>query len=594
MTQDQIAVFAIISITIALFIWDRWRYDIIAIGALFLSVIVGVVPANKAFTGFSDPVVVTVACILVLSASISRSGFIDMALRLLNRFVERPYLQVVVLSAMVMVLSAFMNNVGALAVFLPVAITFAKKAGRKPSELLMPMSFASLLGGLVTLIGTPPNLMIGDIRRQFTGESYAMFDFAPVGLGICAVGLVYLAFGWRLLPKDRLGRALPEDQFSIEDYTSEVLVGENSPFIGKSIREIEVSMEEDFTIIAVPRSGFLHRFVPSDRVVIQKGDILLIKTDPLVLKKIIDTGDVTLVGSKDLSEGGKVQHDFGIAEAVVTNASELVGSTLKELFLRRRFGVNVLAVRQRGATNATQRINTVRFTDGDIIVLQGNLETMTETIKELGCLPLAERNLQLGRPKRVFLPPAIMGVAVLLSVFNVLPISIAFLGAVIALILLKVMRPNEVYGAIDAPILILLGAMIPVTQAMQDTGGAALIAEAVAGVTGGMAGMAVLAIVMVATMIVTPFLNNAATVLLMAPIAGNLAVNMDMKVDAFFMAVAVGASCDFLTPIGHQSNTLVMGPGGYKFGDYWRLGLPLSVLVVLVGTPLIAMVWPLH
>ncbi len=589
MTTDQMLTFGIIAITVALFIWNKWRFDIVALGSLFAAVIVGIVPADKAFTGFADPVVVTVACILVISTAISRSGFIDLALRIMSRFEKSADLQVFVLCFMIMCVGAFMNNIGALAIFLPIAMSFARKIGRNPSELLMPMAFASLLSGLLTLIGTPPNLVISTIRKDFVGEPYAMFDFTPVGIGICAIGLLYLTFSWRLLPKDRRGQPLPEERFSIEDYVSEVTVQEESSFIGKTIREIEQTIEGDVYIVGLLRSGY-RTLVPSGRLKIRAGDVLVLKTDPVTLKGIVDAGKLALTGSKETEEVSITSDDVGIAEAVIMAGSELIGSTPREMQLRKRFAVNLLAVRQSNARRQT-RLHNVRFEEGDVIVLQGSLDSMTETLGELGCLPLAERNLQLGRPKVLFMPALIMAVAVGLSVFDILPLSIAFLGGVILIALLRIMRPNEIYSSIDISIIILLGALIPVTQAMQTTGGAELIANAISSLTGGMSLYGVLTIVMIATMLVTPFLNNAATVLLMAPIAANMAQNMNVDIDAFLMAVAIGASCDFLTPVGHQSNTLVMGPGGYKFTDYWRLGLPLSILVVVLGVPTIIWVW---
>lgn len=589
MTLDQMLTFGIIAITVALFIWNKWRYDIVALASLFAAVIVGIVPAEKAFSGFAEPVVVTVACILVISAAISRSGFIDLALKVMSRLTNYNNLQVFVLVAMVTALSAFMNNIGALAVFLPIAMSFAKKVGRKPSELLMPMAFGSLLGGLGTLIGTPPNLLISDIRRDFVGVPYEMFDFAPVGLGVCFFGLLYLTFCWRFLPKDRRGQPLPEERFSIEDYVSEVSVEENSPFVDKTIREVEQAIDGDIYIVGLLRSGY-RTLAPSGRLKVRTGDVLVIKTDPITLKNVVDAGKLSLIGSKETEDISITSDDVGIAEAVVMAGSELIGTTPRELNLRRRFSINLLAVRQ-SSTRRQTRLHNVRFEEGDVIVLQGSLDSMPETLGELGCLPLAERNLQLGRQKFIFMPALIMAVCVALAVFNILPLAVSFLGGVVLIVLLRIMRPNEIYSSVDMSIIILLGALMPVTEAMQTTGGAELIATAVSSVTGGLPLYGVLTIIMVATMLVTPFLNNAATVLLMAPIAANMAQNMDMGIDAFLMAVAVGASCDFLTPVGHQSNTLVMGPGGYKFTDYWRLGLPLSILVVALGVPIIIWAW---
>lgn len=607
LTHDQMLAFGIIAFTLVLFIWNRWRYDLVALFALFACVVAGLVPAKKAFVGFADPVVITVATILVISAAVSRSGFIDVCLRLLSGVAERKNVQTVLLVTMVMALSAFMNNVGALAVFLPITIAFARKAGRSPSEMLMPLSFGSLLGGLVTVIGTPPNLLISSVREEMVGSPYSMFDFAPVGLGICAVGLIYLSVAWRLIPKERRGAASAEEQFTIEDYVSEVQVDEESPWAGKTIAEIETSIEGDFTIV-----GILHEkqrtLVPSGNTKISVGDTLLIETDPITLKEITDKAKITLAGSKEIEGMKLTSDDVGVIEAVITAESVMARKTPRRLKLRSRYGVNLLAVRQAARVNTNalgwarrilqtsespKRLSERVLQEGDVIVLQGRLESMADTLADLGCLPLAERNLQLGRGRKAVLPVLILGAAVALTVSGTLPISIAFLGGVLAIGLLRILRLNEMYAAIDAPVIILLAAMIPVSEALRTTGGTDIIAQLVTDATSGLTPPLILGLILIATMLVTPFLNNAATVLLMAPIAAGIAQRMDYNVDPFLMAVAVGASCDFLTPIGHQSNTLVMAPGGYKFSDYPRLGFPLSVLVVLVGTPLILWAWPL-
>lgn len=592
MPQDQIFIFAILIGAIILFIWDKWRYDLVALATLFVAVIAGVVPADKAFSGFADPVVVTVGAILVISAAISRSGFIDWALKIMGSVVHRRYLQVTVLVALVIALSAFMNNVGALAVFLPIAIASAKRANRSPSEMLMPLSFGSLLGGLITLIGTPPNILISRIREEMVGKPFEMFDFAPVGLGVCAAGLFYLTFGWKLIPKDRQPATSAEDRFTIEDYVSEVVVPENSPVIGKSIREIEESIEGDFTICALIRHRYRQN-APRGNTVIAKRDILVVESDPVVLKKLIDDTNLALAGAGELEDVPLDSDEIGVVEAVIQQDSEIVGATPKSLALRTRFGVNLLAARQIGKRGKT-RMKDTPLQAGDVVVLQGNLDTMPQTLRELGCLPLAERKLLLGRGKKLYLPVVIMGIAVALTVLGILPISISFLGAVVAIAFLRILRLNEIYDAIDAPVIVLLAAMIPVSEALQTTGGAELIAGGIAAISKTLSGPAILTLVLVASMIITPFLNNGATVLLMAPIAAGIAMKLGMNVDAFLMAVAVGTSCDFLTPIGHQSNTLVMGPGGYKFNDYWRMGLPLSIIVIAVGVPLLLYFWPLH
>ena len=609
LTQDQITCFAIIVSALVLFVWNRWRYDVVALLALLASVVTELVPAKKAFVGFSDPVVIIVATVLVLSAAVSRSGFIDWCLKLLSGLVERKNLQVSVLVIMVMALSAFMHNVGALAVLMPIAIAFAKKTGRAPSELLMPLSFGSLMGGGLTIIGASSHLLIASVREEIVGEPYNMFDYSPVGLGICAAGVIYLSIGWRLLPKERRGATTAEEQFSIEDYISEMRVGEESPWAGRHIGEIEGMGEGEFAIVAITHDE-KRTLIPSDYTRVNAGDTLLIETDPITLKELVDKYGLELEGSKEI-EGKEITSDaIGVVEAVVTAESQMVRATPKRLRLRSRFGVNLLAVRHAEKLTTGSRLNWSRklfkvdqtskrlsdrrLQEGDVVVLQGDLSEMPQTLSELGCLPLAERNLQLGRSKVSWLPVIILGICVALTVSHVVTMEIAFMGGVLAIACLRILRLNEIYAAIDAPILVLMAAMIPVTGALQAVGGTQLIADFVAHSTGGLSQPFIIGMVLVATMLLTPFLNNVATVLLMAPVAAGLAHNLGYNVDPFLMAVAVGVCSDFLTPIGHQCNTLVMGPGGYKFSDYWRLGLPLSIIVVVTGVPLIMFFWPLQ
>ncbi len=588
-TADQLTVFAILGVTLALFIWDRWRYDVVAVLALVASVAVGVVPGDEAFKGFADPAVITVAAVLVLSTAIRQSGFLEAMLRPVTPWLKGEMVQIVALSSLVAFFSAFMNNVGALAIFLPVAIRIAQRSGRPAAALLMPLSFASLLGGLITLVGTPPNLLISAVRRDIMGEGFAMFDFAPVGLGVTAAGLVVIALGWRLIPRDRRGQTAPEDRFRIEDYTTEVRVPEDSPFVGRTVADLEEEGEGDVTVAAVIREGF-RRYVPHGHWTLLKDDILLLEGDTTIVKRVSDAARMPVIGEDELPpEPG--DGEYGIVEAVVTANAPVVGCTPAQLHLRRRHGINLLAIGRRDRQEIT-RLRRVRLKPGDVLVLQGPVDTMPDILSELGCLPLEQRNLQIGRPRRLLLPIGLMAGAVALASLNVLPVAVAFAGAILLLVLLDVIPPREVYNGVEWPVIVLLGALLPVSDALRATGGTELIAGWLSVAVQDIPPHAALAIILVSTMLVTPVLNNAATVLVMAPIGAGLAARLGLSPDPFLMAVAVGASCDFLTPIGHQSNTLVMGPAGYRFGDYWRLGLPLSLTVLAVAVPLIAVVWP--
>ncbi len=590
MTIPQISLIALLAVTLALFIWGRWRHDVVAVLALVASLILGLVTPEEAFTGFSNPAVVTVALVLILSAAIRASGILQRLIRHLEPILQRPNLQVFVFVALVTVLSGFMNNVGALAILMPVAISFAEKAGRSPATLLMPLSFGSLLGGLTTLIGTPPNLLISSVRQDIVGEPFSMFDFTPVGVGIALVGLAYLTFAWRLLPEDRRGAPAPEKRFHIEDYLTEARITADSSLVGKTVRDVEKMGEDDITVVSIIRPND-RRLAPAGWTKLRKDDVLLLEADSTVLKSVVDEAKLDLIGDESIDPARIRSEQVGIVEAVITRGSPLIGRSPKGTLLH-SYGVNLLALSRQGRRSAA-RLARQRLREGDVVVLQGDLEQMPRTLGELGALPLAERNIKLGQPAQVALPVGVMAAAVILTSTGVVPVAIAFLMAVAVLAVFQVMRLTDMYQAIDGSIIVLMAALIPVTEAMKTTGLAELLAASMAVAGASLPPIAMLALVFVATMLITPILNNAATVLLMGPIAAGFAMKLGLNIDPFLMAVAIAASCEFLTPFGHQSNMLVMGPGGYRFGDYARLGVPLSIIVAVVAIPLIALVWPM-
>jgi len=574
--------------TLALFVWGRWRYDLVAGGALAASVLLGIVDGKDAFSGFSDPAVITVVLVLVLSAAIRESGMLERVVSVAGPIMGSPGLLVATLTAMTALLSAFMNNVGALAIVMPAAIVAAGRMSQPPSIVLMPIAFGSLLGGLVTLIGTPPNLLIAAVRREAVGEPFGMFDFTPVGLAVAAVGILYLTFAWRLLPSDRQGTPLPGARFKIEDFVTEAKIVKGSSLIGSSVRDLEADGE--VSLLAVIR-GDVRRLVPWSTMKLQQGDVLIMEGGTAALKRVVDQKKLELVGAKDTDESLLTSEGFGIAEVVVMPSSPLIGRSPLDVGLR-RYGVNLLAISRQGK-RTTSRLKHVRFEAGDVLVLQGKLDEMSVTQEELGCLPLAERKISLGRPVQAFVPMLVLLGAVLLATTGLLPLPIAFLTAVVVLGALRVMPLNDMYAAVDWPVVVLLAALIPVTGALEKTGGTDMIAATIASLSEGWPPVAGLALFLVATLAVTPILNNAATVLLMGPIAAGYARKSGLNVDPFLIAVAIGASCDFLTPFGHQSNTLVYGPGGYRFGDYARLGFPLTLIVIVVTLPMVLLVWPL-
>ena len=600
MTIDQAFAFGLVGTTIGLFVWGRLPYDLVALLALLAllaGVALGIVPADKAFDGFADDVVVIVATALLVSSAVARSGAVETAMRPLLRRLRGTGAQVSALSGMVLVLSAFTKNIGALAIFMPVAFQLGRRTGTPPSSLLMPMAFASLIGGLVTLVGTSPNIIVSRLRQDITGEPFAMFDFAPVGLGIALAGWAFLSLGWRLLPQGRRGAASMDAALNIEGYTTEAVLLPESPMVGRTVADLEALGEGGVAVATIVRERF-RRYTPRADWTLRPDDVLLLRGEAEDLDRVVARAGLRLAGEQarrpaDASGAGGEAGEYGVVEGVVTPDSPLIGRTPAQMDLGRRFGVSLLAVSRSGQP-VGQRLNAVRLQAGDVALLKGASGDLPGALAELRVLPLSQRDIALGRNRRGLVPVLVLGAAMALLALNVVPVAVAFFGAAVLLLALRAMTMREAYGTVEWSVLILLGALIPVSEAIRTTGGTDLIAGWLSGAVEALPPTAAVALIMVAAMAVTPFLNNAATVLMMAPIAGSLAKQLGLNPDAFLMAVAIGAACDFLTPIGHQCNTLVMGPGGYRFGDYWKLGLPLSAIVVLVGVPLIALFWPLR
>lgn len=639
---DHTLVYIVLGLTLVAFVWGRFRFDLVALSALLASVLLGLVPADEAFLGFGHPAVITVAAVLVLSRGFERSGVVDVIAEQVLKVGDRLFLQLVALTGTVVVLSGFMNNVGALALLLPVAMRLAREHDTSPSLLLMPLAFGSLLGGLTTLIGTPPNIIISSYRNAVTGESFGMFSFFPVGAVVALAGLAFIVLlGWRLVPR-RAGKASTEEMFDTANYLVELKVDEASKAAGWTLRELQREIEESVPVLAVVRGDRRwagHAFLGS----LKEGDILLVEAGPEEMKLLEDKAGLHLgVGPEEQKaqeneaqpqasestaspagavsagheEGGDVDdkrsrqnvdevegkrkperkpadtEGLELIEAVVRNDSMMINRTVNQLRLQNQYGLHLIAVARDGG-RLRQRLRDIRFRAGDVLLLQGGESNLGESLATLGCLPLARRNLPLGQPRMLLVSVAIFAIAILTMILDLLPAAVALSTAALVSLLVGILPLREGYQAIDGPVIVLLGAMIPVGQALETSGGAALVAESLllAGENWPIIGL--LVGLFLVSMLLSNVINNAAAALLMAPIAASLAEGFGASVDPFLMVVAVSASCAFLTPIGHQSNTLVMGPGGYRFGDYWKMGLPLSLLVLAVAMPMILLVWPL-
>ncbi|MDX1665891.1 MAG: SLC13 family permease [Saprospiraceae bacterium] len=589
--MEQYIVFATLFLALFLFIWGKIRHDIVAVICLLVLVIFGIVSPESAFEGFAHPAVITVAAVLIVSQGLQNSGLIEVIGKWILKIGENRTLQILALTGLVCFASAFMNNVGALAVMMPVAIHIAKKHSLSPSFLLMPLAFGSLLGGMTTLIGTPPNIIIASFRREVLGQSFTMFDFAPVGVGLTVAGLAFITLiGWRLLPM-REARGRSKDRFNIEDYITEVRITQDSNLVGTSMGDIKKVVNADIQILGLIRNKHLID-TPRLTEVFVADDILIIEADSVHLKEFVEKSRCKLVGGQQLRKQAVGSEEVSTVEVVVTAESPILEQTASSLSLRTHYGVNLLAL-ARQEKKYLKRLDRTEFKAGDVLLLQGRTQKIDNAIQDMGCLPLADRGFTIGKPKNIILALVIFGLAITTVVTGILKVQIAFTFAATLMVLTKVMSPREIYESIDWPVIVLLGAMLPVGAALETTGGANLIAEQVINSGDFLPAWGILTLLLAVTMLLTGLINNAATVILMAPISISVAQGIEASPDPFLMTIAVGASSAFLTPIGHQSNTLVMGPGGYKFSDYLRMGVPLSILIILISVPLILIFWPL-
>ena len=590
MTPDQIVLFTLLFFVFAFLIWGRWRYDLVAFVALLIALLSGIVPSHDAFSGFGHPAVVIIALVLIVSRGLSNSGAIELLARLVISGSRKLSAHIAVMSTLAAVLSAIMNNVAALAMLMPVDIQAAKKAERSPSLTLMPLSFASILGGMITLIGTPPNIVIAEFRNDALGAPYSMFDFAPVGLVCAAAGVLFVALiGWRLLPASRADSDSGKELFDLADYIAELQVTEDSKVIGSRVRDLdETAAKSNVDIIGLVRLG---RRMPglARAVEIKAGDLLVVEGDPESIEDAVGG-----MGLQYVSGGKEALKDESLilSEVVVPESSALVGRTAMSFRLLYRYSIALVGISRNGR-RFREQVRKEEIKAGDVLLLLGGEDRLSDVIATLALLPLADRGQQVIQREKAGLAVGIFAVAIALASFGVVYLPIA-LGVVVAsYVFLNIVPIRSVYDSIEWPVIVLLGSMIPIGTAMQTTGGTTLLAESMVGISTGYPPIVVLTLLVVVTMTLSDVMNNTATAVIAAPIAIEIAAILNVNPDPFLMGVAVAASCAFLTPIGHKNNTLIMGPGGYRFGDYWRMGLPLEVLIIVVSVPSIAYFWPM-
>ena len=589
---DQTVLFLILGAVFGFLLWGRVRYDLVAFGALVVAVIAGAVPSGVAFSGFGHPATVIVALVLIVSRGLSNSGAVELLARYVVSSTRPLVVHIGLMSGVGAVLSAVMNNVAALALLMPIDSEAATRAQRGPGLTLMPLSFATILGGMVTLIGTPTNIVIATFRGDALGEPFAMFDFAAVGGIVALVGIVFVTVvGWRLLPKARRQRNSRQELQDLSGYVAEAVVLESTGLLGEPLRELyPLAEEHDIAVLGMVRGG---QRLPgaARRESLRSGDLIVVEGAAAAIDAFIGASGLEHAGRNDRIELlGKSQV---LMEAVVQDGARIAGRSARDVRLAYRHGAMLLGVARQGQP-FRERVRKLPIRAGDVLLLSGPEDRMLDIIAWLGCLPLAERGLRLLQRRKAGLAIGLFAIAILAASTGLVYLPVALAAAAAIYVVLGLVPASEVYESVEWPVIVLLGCLIPIGGAFESSGCTALIVNAVLGWTEGMPIVLVVVLLMLITMTLSDVLNNVATALIAAPIALELAHRLEVNPDPLLMAVAVAASCAFLTPIGHKNNTIIMGPGGYRFGDYWRMGLPLEILVVVVSVPMILLVWPLN
>ncbi len=592
MTLDQMTIVGLIVAALALFVWDRWRYDVVAFSVLLASVVLGLVPAREAFSGFGHPATITVAAILVLSHTLARTGASEILARLIERSATGMARHIAVLSGLGALMSSVMNNVAALGLLMPAAIQTTLKTKYHAGAVLMPLSFATILGGLITLLGTPPNIIIAAFRAKVTGEPFGMFDFTPVGILVAGIGVAFLAVSARfLIPTRRLVQDATRDHMGIDKFVTEATVVKGTDAVGMTRGELRMLATDcDVLIVNIIRRGRRMAKLPQGDG-LKVGDKLLLESSSEGLDRLTTAMDLKVGTMKGTKSENMIDEDMDLAEAVVRPGSRMIGRELLSLRLRSRYDTDILAVSRQGRA-FRGRMGQFKFRPGDLVLFYGPRDHMPDLMARMGCLTLQER-IQFGEAshRHARMAIAIFAAAVALATFNIMPITIALGLAAVAMVVLNILPVREIYDGIDWPVVVLIGALIPVGDAFDATGTTGLIAQGILDSPLPLNPLAVLTLLMAVTMALSAVLNNAATAVIMGPVALTLSERLGVNPDPMLMGVAVAASCAFVTPIGHQNNALVMGPGGYAFGDYWRLGLPLQGVVLVVAVPAILLFW---
>ena len=585
---DQIIILGLLILMVGLFIWGRWRYDAISLGVLSVFVLLGYIQPEEAFNGFSHPAVITVALVLLISKGLERSGFISVIGRKLQAYANSEIQFMISITFFAAILSSFMNNIGAMAMLLPITLGICQKMNWNPSKFLIPLSFASILGGMNTKIGTPPNIIISEFRNDFADKDFAFFDFAFAGVPVSILGILFIALiGWRLIKKRPINSE-NNPLIELEDYLVEMVITENSKLIEKRALDFRQELDTDTALMGqIDENGKKIEIHGNQKL--YEGQILIMKINPDMVADIQQEFGLDIDSENDLTS----IEDLGGIEAIIVPKSRLIGR--KYQYFKRLIGrdLSLLGLWRRGLKFRFRLSNEI-FKVGDVLLIanRGEKNNISEKLELAGLMPLWQREFDVARdPTKIFIAFGLFAICLLLVIFNYVPIVVAFLICVIGFVSSKLLTGEGVYRHIDWPVVILLAAMIPIGNTLISYGITDSVSSYLAGLSTVVDYVWLVVLIMIITMFLSDIINNAATAVIMAPLAVSLAEKINQPIEPFLMAVAIGASCAFLSPIGHQCNTLVMAPGNYKFGDYWKVGLPLEILIVLISVPTIIFYW---
>jgi di/tricarboxylate transporter len=577
-------------VALVLFVTEWIRYDIVALLVLVSLNLSGILSLEESFAGFSNAAVITVAGVLVMSRAVQDSGVVQIVGIKMIEWGKTPIRLIFMIMLAVGLISGFINDIGTAALFMPLVMMLARRMEIPPSKLLIPLAYGCLLGGTLTLIGTPPNILVTLIMAEHGIEPFRMFDFAPIGILVLLTGIIYMTLiGHKLLP-ERRGEPSLMDRFKIRDYLTELIVGPKSPLAGKRLDQLSLSQKIDFSILGIISN---HRTVltplPQERI--EEGDLLLVEASPDELARLTQQGGLEIVPDVDPGEADISSEDVEVVEAVVVPDSRLVGQSLRQIQFRRRYGLAVMAISRQGEP-VRKRLAEVHLKEGDVLLIQGDRQRIDTALPQIGCLPLADRAISLKAGTH---PVRILGIflgSIFLASTGILHVSMAFTLGAFLMILTRCITPRDFYAAIEWPILILMAGMIPLGTAMVKTGSATWAAHSLIAITGDGNPYLVLAALYLLITALTSVLNNPTVMVVVAPIAIDLARSLDLSPLPFLMLTAVAASCAFLSPVSHKANVLVWGPGGYKFMDYTRVGLPLALLIGVICVLVIPILWP--